>query len=380
MNVFFYILLLLYVIIELFIVINRYSNLFLVVFFYFIFTCVHFGISIISFIFLNKTDLSIDSVRFYNNALSSKTWFSLFDLGSDFISFIIYPFVKIGLNIEVLFLVFATVSFKAFLLIFNSINLTRLNKKNIWVLFFFTMPSVHYWTGCLGKESLLILLLSLLFVKIRSRAFNLHFLFIYMFMFLIRPHLAIVLLLALFTFFLIDRNLEKKIKLKVCFFIVIFLLTAIPISIYFFLKVGELSLININLYIVDFLNVTKVKTNSGIDLLNTTFFERVLYLLFMPLPYLYEVKNKVQLLASIENLFFISMLFYYCISWFRKNIKIHSLKYEDKYVLISIIFMIILFSSYLYNLGIGNRMRSVFFPYLFYLFASLFVYEETMDK
>lgn len=371
MNIAIIFLLIIYVIYELATVIKKRDDSRLLLSFYVFFTLIHFGISFLASYFLDKADLDIDSVRFYHHAVKSRDWLSLFDLGSDFISFLMYPFVKWGISIEVLFFLFATISFKGFLILFDAIELDKIRNKDIWVLLFFLMPSMHYWMGLAGKEALLLYLMALLLVKVKQKEFDFTLLIIYGFVFLIRPHLFFVLALALLFVFLLDQTISKKVKYKVGFVVICFVLFLLPLSLLFFLDIAKIQLTNIQEYFIEFIRYGQENGNSKIDLLNTTVFERIFYLLFMPLPYFYEIKNNNQFIAAIENVFFVLGLFYLLFNFIKSKFKIYRLKIDQKFALTAGLFMIVLFGSYLYNLGLGNRMRVVFLPYMLYFFISI---------
>ncbi|WP_418263895.1 hypothetical protein [Flavobacterium faecale] len=376
MNIIVILSLLIYIIYELFIALKKRANSRIKVIFYVLFTCLHFGVSFASCYFLNKNDLTIDAVRFHHNALQSDDWMYLFNLGSDFISFLVYPFVKLNVSFEVLFFLFATVSFKGFLILFDLLKLDTIKARDSWVLICFLMPSLHYWTGLLGKEALLMYLMSLLLVKVKQSSFDFYLLVIYGFIFLIRPHLCFVLGLAFLFFILIDDEISRIKKLRAFLYSFGSMLVLLPLALMFFLNVEEFDVKSINDYINRFLYYTQTNGQSRIDLIDTNVFERILYLLFMPLPYFYPIKNKFQLAASFENVLFLSGFFYLVFYSIKNRIQFYKIKSEVKYALMAGLLMVVLFGSYLYNLGLGNRMRAVFLPYIFYFFVSTVVFKE----
>ena len=99
----------------------------------------------------------------------------------------------------VLFLLFATLSFKGFLIYFEMINLDAVRKRSYPLLLFFMLPSIHIWTGMLGKEALLFLWMALLLKKISNRTYDWKMIVLFLMIFFLRPHVFFVLLVVLFV-------------------------------------------------------------------------------------------------------------------------------------------------------------------------------------
>jgi hypothetical protein len=87
----------------------------------------------------------------------------------------------------------------------------------------------------------------------------------------------------------------------------------------------------------------------------------------MPLPFLYPFKNMFIVVISIENMYYLLIIGF--IIWYSIKFGWHQIKWNSvtKFALIASVLLIVLFGSYLYNLGLGNRMRIMFYPYLFYV-------------
>lgn len=345
-----------------------------------LFTVLHFGISAGFACYLDKLTTVHDPHDFYNAAYLANHWYSNFGFGHQFISFIIYPFVKLKVSIEVLFLLFATISFKGFLVYFELIDLNSLSKKNSILLLFFLLPTLHFWTGFLGKEALLLFLMVMILKKVKYELFDWQFIILLFLIFIIRPHVFFVLLISLLVLFLIDQETSSRLKKKLILIVISSILILIPISVLYFLKLETLNLSALQSYITGFLNYTENKGSTSISLVDTNLFTRIFYLVFMPLPYLYEIKNGLLLAASVENVFFLIIFLYTIYYILRNRVKIQTFSKDQRFVLISSILLIFLFGSYLYNLGLGNRMRIMFLPYLFYFFISTIQFKENSLK
>jgi hypothetical protein len=110
--------------------------------------------------------------------------------------------------------------------------------------------------------------------------------------------------------------------------------------------------------------------NASISISDTTIFTRIFFLIFMPLPLLYNMNNEIQLIASMENILFLIIFIIALINYLKNGSKFKALVLDQKFTLIASITLIVFFGSYLYNLGMGNRMRIMFLPYLFYFFIN----------
>jgi hypothetical protein len=396
---------------------------------------IHFGASI-AFLLLLDNLPNNDAIKYYNAAVEAPNWLSLFSVGGYIVSFLIYPLVKIKVSIAVLFLVFATISFKGFLIYFELLNFKALSKKVLIIFLFFLIPSIHFWTGFLGKEALLFLLMALVlkhiklmrftfrpfklntssirvifdkklyrellsFNKIaildsstdRSRSANFKpkkaensleltkfnqneqrklkivdwKLLLYVgFIFLIRPHVFFILLLAFLLIFMFEKEVSRALKRKVLLLSIVCSVIALPIFFRYFLKIDTFSISAFQDFFEGLARHGENSGNSKIDLMNTSIFSRIFYLILMPLPFLYDIKNSFQWVTATENSYFLLIFIFSIYFFIKNNMNFKSLKIDQKFAITSSLLLMVLFGAYLYNLGLGNRMRIMFFPYLFY--------------
>jgi len=312
-----------------------------------------------------------DPHDFYIRAQEATSWIGTFGLGHRFMSFIIYPFVHVGIKIEVLFVLFASISFKGFLIYFELLKVHEFKKKSkVFLLLFFLIPSIHFWTSFLGKDPLLFFLMALVLKRIYHQNFDYKIGLLLVPIFLVRPHVCLVLIFSLVLFFLLNKNISNRFKQRILLGFIASIVVLIPIFFLFFLKMENLNTAAFMQYYHSFIDYTVNKGNTSINLSETTIFSRIGYLLFMPLPFLYPFKNYFIVLISIENLYYLVVLgyvFQQSIKNWRKRIALNSV---SMFALIASFFLIVLFGSYLYNLGLGNRMRIMFYPYLFYFLIS----------
>lgn len=370
LNILLIFLLTLYVIFELVSVIKKTSSQIIILFFV-LFTLIHFGFSLGYAYFLDKLTMIHDPIIFYNKARVGNSWLDSFGFGNQFIPFLIYPLVQLNIRIEVLFLLFSTISFKGFLIYFEMLDINKLLNNNRFLLLFYLLPTLHFWTGSIGKEALLVCLMAILLGKIKFMSFDFSFALLLTAIFLIRPHVFFVLILVLSLFFFMGKEVDHKFKIRMVLLVLLSIFVLLPLSLKFFLSIDNLSFESLENYIFKFLEYTEAKGGSSISLMDTNVISRILYLIFMPLPFLYDFKNKLQIIVSIENVFFLLGILFTLFYIIKNKLKWQNLKYDLRFVLIASLFLIILFGSYLYNLGLGNRMRIMFLPYMFYFFIGI---------
>lgn len=339
--------------------------------YYLLVAIVHFSASML-FMYLNDT-IGKDAFRYFNGALEATSWFQLLDVGRTFMSFLIYPFVQLGITIEVLFLVFATISFKGVLLYFEMLSIKRITKHNWFVLLLFLMPSLHFWIGFLGKEALLFFLMAYILKEMKAKSFNFPFFLAFLIIFFIRPHVFFIVALGFLIVLLLEKEISKKTKRYLILIPSIIIIALTPIFLKYFLKIDTIDIAGIKEYLSSFLNYTQTNTgNSPISLIDTNLFSRILILLFMPLPYIYAIKNSFQWGIALENVYFLLIFVYsiYCLAVNR--IKMNITRMDIKFALITSVLLVVLFGSYIYNLGLASRMRVMFLPYLLYVLIIAF--------
>ena len=154
-----------------------------------------------------------------------------------------------------------------------------------------------------------------------------------------------------------------------------------PLGALFFTDLDRFSLDSLLAYKDHFVNYTaSLGGNTAISLKETTFFSRILYLLFMPLPFLSAIKSPIHWIAAVENCYYIVVFVGVFVSLLRKRLSFKMLNREVKFALVSGSLLLFLFASYLYNLGLGNRMRLMFLPYLFFAAFRIFdtLYSEQL--
>ena len=162
-----------------------------------------------------------------NFSLAEKSWFSFFSYGTDFVVWLNYPFIKLGIPFLGGFILYGLIGYFAFLNFIHWITLVlgtsvKFGKINLLLLLFF-WPNLHYWTAVLGKEALIFWSLSVLFLGFTTQQFkNLSFVIAVLMLLVIRPHVGLLLLAAGGLAYLITADMPFRRKLKKVFFLLPF--------------------------------------------------------------------------------------------------------------------------------------------------------------
>lgn len=307
-----------------------------------------------------------DAIVFYENAENATSWFSLLGLGSLFMSFLIYPLVHLGVSMFVLFLLFATISYRAFLWYFDQMSSDSGKGLLIYgvpvIQLFFLLPSLHYWSGFLGKDALVFFFLTYLLFEVKKKdRINFLHIVVLVLLFLLRPHIFIVVFIAFFIFFFFQKRNSNLLKIKLLVLTVLVAGLSVPVLMYF-LKLKHLTYSSIVEKAYE-LNSYGMKSGSGINLMETSYLEQIFLLLFRPL--FYDATTIYQYIVSVENSFVLVFFVYGSIYLFSKRKKIVVVE-EVKLALLIGCSILLMIATYIYNLGLASRMRLMFLPLFFY--------------
>lgn len=335
---------------------------------------VHFGAMGLAY---NNT--IVDSIVFYKNAENANSWISLFGLGSQFMSFLIYPLVQVGVSMFVLFLLFATISYQTFLWYFDQMSSHYTKGMMICGIpltqLFFLLPSLHYWSGFLGKDVLVFFFLAYLLFEVKKKA-SLNYLhgIVLVLLLLLRPHVFVVTFVAFFIYYISQNNVSTRFKIKLIILTSIVVGVSIPIIMYF-VKIKDLTYGSV-LEKWNEINTYVLHSGSGVSLLESNYIGRIWLLLFRPL--FYDAATIYQYVVSVENC--LVLVFFICVSIYLYSKRKVIVVLEDvKLALMIGCCILLMIASYIYNLGLASRMRLMFLPLFFYALHQL-VHSNPLEK
>lgn len=249
-----------------------------------------------------------DSRVYYDSAFRTSDWISLYGTSTTFIKFLNYPWVRfLGFSYEAamaLFSFFGYLGFAYFYLLFREqikfkhdfmgMDLGRL---------IFLLPNLHFWSGSLGKGSVIFLGIAwLVFGLSQFRSRILYVVLGGLIVYHVRPHIMLVMLVSFSLAFVFTAK-GISLSSRVLF------LGGAAIA-FFFIYRDVLTLIGISedQMIVDGLDLTHraselSKATSGIDITNYSLPMQVFTFLYRPL--FFDAPGALGFIVSFENVFYI---------------------------------------------------------------------------
>ena len=312
-------------------------------------------------------DSNSDSWSYYIVPHGRDDWFSMYESGTKFISFLAWPFIKI-LDISFFgnMIIFAYLGYLGVLLFYltaiENVNVPRSPNKMGPIEWVLLLPNLHFWTSSLGKGSVSLFAIGLFSFGL-SR-FNRRYITIIIagyLVYMIRPHILLALVIGtMIGVFLTNVGIKPIFKW------LIFLLSLIAFS---YLSKSVLKFTD-----SDSLNITSSsalshrtselsKATSGVDIQNYNQLEKVLTFWFRPL--FFDRLGMFGFIASIENAFYIFMFLSIIRRLFVKWSKFNGL---FKIFLFSFVLGSVVLAQVSGNLGIALRQKTQFMPFLFILY------------
>jgi hypothetical protein len=249
-----------------------------------------------------------DSKAYYYAAEYATEGYSLYGTSTTFIKFLAYPFVNVlGFSYEAamaLFAFFGYLGFVYFYVLFRESVKFRHTFAGVDLFkLIFYLPNVHFWSGSLGKGSVIFLGLGLYFFGInrpaqRWLAIAIGGLIIYH----VRPHIMLVLLVSsLIGFVFSSRGVSPTVR---------FMFLAASSVAFFFIYRNVLTLVGINEdeLITQGLDLSQraselTKASSGVDITNYSLPMQVFTFLYRPL--FFDAPGALGLIVSVENVFYL---------------------------------------------------------------------------
>lgn len=310
-----------------------------------------------------------DSNKYYLRALNDP--YIEFNFGTSFIVLLTRFFHSIfGLGYLDQFLIHGFIGYIGLLAFAGAVNQSISNKtKNIkifgWLIVF--LPSISFWTTGLGKDAISFLAIGLALwaaLNLEKRKFLLFFSIVIMF--LIRPHIAVVLLLAFIFSLVFDKRVNIYSKVFFGSFSLLGAAIVLPIMLNYIglSEANELS--DVDNYI-DKRQSYNTSGGSSLDISSMSFPMQIFTYLFRPLPF--EATSILALLASLDNLILLILSFIGLFSFIKKNIP----SIESNRIFLWFYFFICLsvLAMTTANLGIAMRQKWMFVPVFIFLLLSI---------
>jgi hypothetical protein len=235
------------------------------------------------------------------------------------------------------------------------------------------MPSVHYWTSAIGKDSLFFFGLSLTLwaamnYKRRLIAFGVGMLL----MLAIRPHIAIVAGAAFTLAVLADRNTRLLIKVPLFFVgLGVTAFAALSLRNTFGIDVTSVDVVSDVLAGRDALLTTE---DAGNSVVTGSFFFLLISLLFR--PFFFDAPGLFGLVASVENLFVLGFIVT-LVCFGRTVLTLFRQVAFIRYALAATVVITLVLTLGYYNVGLGIRQKAtMILPGLMVLLVTTLAYRR----
>jgi hypothetical protein len=252
-----------------------------------------------------------DSKQYYYLAQTQgEYWRDFYHTGTDFITFLAIPFVKLGLRYEGTMLLFAWFGFLGFIyayLLFreNIKERVRFMGMDLLTLLLF-LPNMHFWTASLGKGAVIFLGLMMMTYAVsrpKKRLFTL-ILSAYL-VYMVRPHVMLFVMVGITVGYLTGKEKINPANLIWIILLMIFFLIMASDTI---LKMVNLE--NSKNITQDFLQYSELqsqrlseKAGSGVNMNNYSLPLKFFTFWFRPL--FIDAPNFIGLIVSFENLLYL---------------------------------------------------------------------------
>lgn len=307
-----------------------------------------------------------------------ETWLGTYGTHNNFVFFINYPFSKVlGLDFWTGTFLYSSVSAWAFVLLYISghemfkMDKIRFLGVRIWPNILF-LPSLHFWSSGIGKDSLVFLFVAMFFYGVRDmRKYLILVIISLLLLYHVRPHMAFIVIISAGLMLLTGSQIHFSYK------IVFFTLSAIGLVFIYgevleFLKIDEVNSEN--------LEIMFSKSSSNLSY-GRSFVDMSSYPLPLKLftfwfrPLFFDAHNISSLLNSVENL--ICLLLTGKAFSLVNPIKGYKIApFHLKIMLWSFLLSSVAFASALSNFGIMVRMKNMTFVY--FLFFLIYIYDSNV--
>ncbi len=293
-----------------------------------------------------------------------KSWVYFLNYGTDFILLINYPFIKLGLPFWFGFLLYSCIGFFGILKwmqwaehVFGS-HVQYKGINVLWIVLLF--PSLHFWTAALGKEPLVFWGIACVFYAITTQKYNTFgFIVGSLLLIIIRPHVALMLLMAAVLVFVFQKKYSLRFRL---------ILAATGVSVlgalfYMVLQITKIKYLDWNrIHYYNDYSILSFKHSGGyVPMLDYPYFYRLFSFNFRPL--FFEVPSVFGFFSALEN---VLLLLVYGLAL------VITIRYYSKIGFpewMKITFLFALIASLLYiqryaNFGIFMRTKIMYQPFV----------------
>lgn len=240
-----------------------------------------------------------DAFGYYEKAQMPEWNFSLGTGFVDFLTKIIYEFLDFSfVGLFLVFNLFGVIGLLAFDSSLRAVVIYKNSSLKKLATLFVLLPSVSFWSSAIGKDSVAFMSVGLILwcsLRLKDRIGLLFFSMILML--LVRPHIALIMLMATVVSILFDPLTSRNYKFLIISFALFGLAILFPFVVEFSGYSDGLSTSEIS----DFIEMRQSYNmeGSGVDISGMNLFEQLITYMFR--PFAFEVNNIFSAAAAFDN-------------------------------------------------------------------------------
>ncbi|MDP8079227.1 hypothetical protein [Phocoenobacter skyensis] len=306
-----------------------------------------------------------DSVDYY--LASSQEDLGGVSVGTQFIRYFTSFFTK-GFGFSYLgnFLLYNMIGVVGFFAFVASLKKTNVYKVSNCKKYFFYMliflPSLSFWSSAIGKDVFSFMAIGLSIYSMIDKPKYFLFSISVLFMFLVRPHVAMIMLVAMMLSVMVYSKTKFYIKFSFVAIGLVVAFVAIPFAIQYVGIQGDISYSRV----IEYIQYRQTLNQQGGSSLNISSISLPMQLITYVLrPFPFEAHNSFALFTSLENVFLL-LIFIKGIALFLKKSK-STIRYNYVYMLSFSIVSWVLLATTTANLGLASRQKWMFVPVICFL-------------
>lgn len=237
-----------------------------------------------------------------------------------------------------------------------------------WCYAILFIPSLHFWSSAVGKDSPMILAMAaILWATMNMRRRLLVLILAFLLMLLIRPHIALVVGLALVGATIVGRGISIVARAG----LIVVASAALIIAFYSVQTAFAIDVTSSESVDASYDRISRVleSDDAGNTAITGNFFARLLSLLFR--PFFFDAGEAFALLASFESLIYIWMGLVFARRW-RLLVKLFREVLFVRFAIMLALGMILFLTMSYFNVGLGLRQKwTMLFPSLLVAFGAL---------
>jgi hypothetical protein len=320
-----------------------------------------------------------DAGEYYRLTVQTQSWGVLFQPGTVFIRFLCYPLSNIlGLSYNAVMFIFTFLGFQGILLFYLA---ARENISKISVVFggmtllelLFLLPNCHFWSGSLGKGSVMMFAIGLTFYGLsRFNTRLTHLIIGAVLVYMVRSHMLLAIIVGIGSSLIFSISGIKwyfRYSLVILSFLVVLLISDNVLE-----NTGTDSLNIFESKKIEYRAKELGKGKSGLDLENYSQGFKLFTFLFRPL--FVDAPGIMGIISSFENVFILFLTIQFLVNF--------PLFWSGSTGFHKIAFFVFLLSAISLaqisgNLGIAIRQKSQIFPLLFIVLAFSNSFQKKRD-